>query len=101
MIKEFENIRERSERAKILCLGYKTTGVSEKNNRGPKTATRQNIGAASAAPAAPLPTPIKDSLYTNVIVQDLNKKHCNILYIYLLGQNNYCCILSFTIQEKQ
>ena len=34
-----------------------TTGVSKKN-RGPKTATRQNIRAASAAPAAPLPTPM-------------------------------------------
>jgi len=58
MIKEFKNIRERGERAKFLCLGYKTNNWRIGKNRGPKTATRQNIGAASAAPAAPLPTPM-------------------------------------------
>ena len=59
MIKGFKNIRERSERAKFLCLGYETINWRiEKKNRGPKTANRQNIGAASAAPAAPLPTPM-------------------------------------------
>ena len=52
-------MRERSERAKFLCLGYKTNNWRiGKKNRGPKTATRQNIGAALAALAAPLPTPM-------------------------------------------
>jgi len=55
MIKEFKNI---SERAKFLWLGYKTNNWRIEKNRGPKTATRHNIGAASAAPAAPLPTPM-------------------------------------------
>jgi len=58
MVKEFKNIRERSELAKFLCLGYKTNNLRIGKKRGPKTATRQNIGAASAAPAAPLPTPM-------------------------------------------
>jgi len=61
MIKEFKNLRERSERAKFLCLGYKTNNWRIKKKRGPKTATRQNIGAASAAPAAPLPTPMMNN----------------------------------------
>jgi len=60
MIIEFKNIRERSERAQFLCLGYKTNNWRIEKKGGPKTATRQNIGAASSAPAAPLPTPILD-----------------------------------------
>ena len=44
--------------AKFLCLGHKTNNLRIGKKRGPKTATRQNIGAASAAPAAPLPTPM-------------------------------------------
>ena len=51
MIKEFKNIRERSERAKFLCLGYEVNNWRIEKNHGPKTATRQNIGA-------PLPTPM-------------------------------------------
>ena len=60
MINVFKNIRERSDRAKFLCLGYKTNNWRKKK-RGPKTATTQNIGAASAAPAAPLPTSMSKS----------------------------------------
>jgi len=58
MIEEFYNIRERSERAKFLCLGYKANNWSIEKYCGPKKATWQIIGAASAAPAAPLPTPM-------------------------------------------
>jgi len=60
MIKEFKNIRERSERAQFLCLGFKTNNWRiEKKPRPQNGNYRQNIGAASAAPAAPLPTPMQ------------------------------------------
>jgi len=58
MIKELKtSASEASAQIFYVWVIKQTTGVSEKN-RGPKTATRQNIGAASAAPAAPLPTPM-------------------------------------------
>jgi len=64
MIKEIKNIRERSEGAKFLRLGYKKKQLAyRKKNRGPKTATRQIIGATSAAPAAPLPTPMHKQIF--------------------------------------
>ena len=44
--------------ANVCVLVIKHASRVFKKNRGPKTATSQNIGAASAALAAPLPTPM-------------------------------------------
>ena len=45
MIKEFKNIRERSERAKFLCLGYKTNNCRiEKKNAAPKRQLDKILG---------------------------------------------------------
>ena len=75
MIKEFK--KKASAQNFYVWVIKQTTGVSRKN-RGPKTATRQNIGAASPAPAAPLPTPLK--LYLD---NERTKEHMSITQIQL------------------
>ena len=44
MIKEFNNMRERSERAKFLCLGYKVNNWRIEKNHGPKQQLEKILG---------------------------------------------------------
>ena len=44
MIKEFKNIRERSERAKFLCLGHKTNNLRIGKKCGPKRQLGKILG---------------------------------------------------------
>jgi len=69
MIKELKtSASEASAQNFYVWVIKQTTGVSEKN-RGPKAATRQNIGAASAAPAAFLTVSFYIYVYQKTMVQ--------------------------------
>ena len=80
MIKEIKNIREQASAQNFYVWVIKKKNWRIQKNRGPKTATRQNIGAASAAPAAPLPTPMHYDRGWPSVVRNMSVKQMHGIY---------------------